>query len=89
MISMCERCKEYNWRKMQDIIDVFRDAGLERPKHIWCKATNRPEDIQYAFCPNFIGFETITERHQIKSKQRYTNKPNNLSGHRKIKPRKA
>lgn len=89
MISLCEKCRNYNWRKMQTIIDTFREAGLDRPRHIWCHATHRPEDIHEVFCVNFEPYETHPRSHQIKSKARYCNNANKLSGHRKITPRKA
>lgn len=89
MISLCEQCQNYNWRKMQTIIDTFRDAGLDRPNHIWCSGSNQPEDIQWLSCANYKPYESVSRSHQAKSKQRYCNKPNNLSGHRRIQPRKA
>lgn len=85
MVSLCERCQNYNWRKMQTIIDVFRDAGMERPRHIWCSATNRPEEIEEWHCSNFKPYQTASERREKSPKPRYKNRPMKLSGHRRIK----
>lgn len=53
MTSLCEKCRHYDWRHMQDIIDAFRGAGLDRPKCIWCSASDQPEDIRFKVCENF------------------------------------
>lgn len=89
MISKCEQCQNYNWRKMQTIIDAYKDAGIPRPKHIWCQDSNRPEDIRETICDRFKPFEIIARSHETARKPRYCNNSHKLSGVRKIKAQKA
>lgn len=58
MISLCEQCRYNDWRHMQEIIDAYKAAGLERPHHIWCAATDRPEDLQFEMCGSYRPYGT-------------------------------
>lgn len=89
MISKCERCRHYDWKRMQMIIDAFRDSGIPRPRHIWCAAKNRPEDIREVFCDTFEPYETVVRVREGKSKPRYCNASGKLSKALKNGPRKA
>lgn len=92
MISLCEKCKLNNWRHMQEIIEAYKDAGIKRPSHIWCDAKDRPENIKFEKCSNFMSHErrnTNSKAAISKRKPRFVNNPTHLSGVRKIKRRKA
>lgn len=53
MISLCERCANNDWAFADECIKpALADAGVEL-KSVWCKATDRPEDERWGFCPNF------------------------------------
>lgn len=91
MISLCEQCRSYNWRKMQTIIDAYKDAGLDRPNHIWCQVRNRPEDLKFHSCHDFDDMNVPkepTRGSQSRQKPRYTNYPNKLSSSLKTSLRK-
>ncbi len=51
MVSLCAACPNNDWQKMQELFLAYKDAGLKPPTHIWCKATDRPEDPHYNNCP--------------------------------------
>lgn len=59
MIPLCERCKHYDWVTMRKIIDVWKNVGLGRPKHIWCDVNDQPEDLRYESCENFDSLEEV------------------------------
>lgn len=69
MVSLCERCRHNDWRRMQGVIDAFRDAGIPRPSCIWCAASDRPEDLRFEACRSF---DELT--HQVMRKARCMNK---------------
>ena len=55
-VPLCEKCENYDWEHTAEIREVFLASGLEEPKSIWCKATDRPEDLRWEFCANFAGY---------------------------------
>lgn len=55
--SLCERCANNDWQRTNEIKAVFADCGWDIPAHVWCKATDRPEDERHARC--VIGFRPM------------------------------
>lgn len=54
MVSLCKTCANNEWRRMGEVIEAFLDAGMERPKCVWCKVTGRPEDVRLLQCRDFV-----------------------------------
>lgn len=52
-VPLCEKCANNDWERMGDIKTVYRMAAVPEPKHIWCKATDRPEDMRWNHCEGF------------------------------------
>lgn len=52
-VPLCEKCRNYDWEAMREIKAVYASCGWPMPSHIWCKATDRPEDMRYRRCENF------------------------------------
>ena len=80
MISLCEQCRNHNWQYMQTIIGAYRDSGLERPHHIWCDATDRPEDLRFDFCQFYNPVEPSFSETHNHTKQKA--KPHQRGHHR-------
>ena len=55
-VPLCEKCANYDWKRTGEIKEVFKASGLEPPKNIWCKATDRPEDLRWKHCGSFREF---------------------------------
>ena len=62
MITLCEQCRNNDWRHMQDYIDVCKSLGWERPRHIWCAANDRPEDLHFETCGLFKPMNSKRKR---------------------------
>lgn len=62
MITLCEKCRNNDWRHNQDLIDAFKAAGLGRGDSIWCAATDRPEDLHFEYCPHFSAMTARKKR---------------------------
>ncbi len=56
-VSLCEKCRKNDWEHMSDIKAAYRESGKKEPEHIWCKETDRPEDMRWRSCPH--GFEAM------------------------------
>ncbi|MBX9032649.1 hypothetical protein [Gordonibacter massiliensis (ex Traore et al. 2017)] len=52
-VPLCERCANYDWERTGEIKAVFKASVIEEPKSIWCKASDRPEDIRWNRCELF------------------------------------
>lgn len=57
MIALCEACANNDWERMREIKAVYADCGFPPPKHVWCRATDRPEDVRWQRCEGFRRME--------------------------------
>lgn len=55
-VPLCERCARYDWERTNDIKAAFKAAGIKEPESIWCMATDRPEDLRWKHCSNFMDY---------------------------------
>lgn len=55
--SLCDQCANRDSEKMADLQAIWRDAGLAPFRHVWCGATDAPEDERWHTCPMFREFE--------------------------------
>lgn len=52
-VPLCERCANYDREHAAEIEAVFKASGIKAPESIWCKASDRPEDMRWDRCELF------------------------------------
>lgn len=52
-VTLCEQCKNNNWRHMDEIKTAAIERGDKPTKAVWCAASDRPENMRFIKCSHF------------------------------------
>ena len=56
-VGLCERCSRRDLDKEADLQETWALVGWEPFRHVWCEASDAPEDMRWHTCPAFEEME--------------------------------